>query len=546
VSLKSSLWRYLGLLAVAALAVGVFAGPASAKKLSAKQRAAVRAQLKKQVKKNPAIINRKSFVKKAGRVDFVLPITVRLRGGNLPTNPNSANLDLGASLGNRQVNLGGALGGEIQFHDSYDGGALGNVDIRLFSTSDKSLTTTSIPLLWNTQVSAAGTSWDSNLIRASNPAYPLNPGCGNVHTANANANGNLPFGAGALPTVGGPGLSGVPIYPDLATYAAHGAPTAFAPAAVVRPAPAAPAKAMKTDINDIAAGGVTGDDNIVGANPDPFPVAASHDPGADGTTGQPTTADTVLRTNALKLGVAAPGVVMDSGVEGGENITAGKSGGQANLFGNIPGKSVGIDVTVNLATKINSIIRIVDQDVFEPLVAGNEWPAAVFSCGQIWTGSVQNYIPGVRLQGALKISPGITGDGKLRIAKATLQSHAGSQAEFAVAACLAPYSAYNAEQNGSDTVTPLVPGTPANADGTVSDASLPVKPNEQRTAPAAACNADPTAFIKSTAAGAATVDSLATPDTTDGYSTTSNGSKVSIAAGLSVTNVSADILIGDV
>src|SRR4051794_24888623 len=65
VSLRSSLWRYLGLLAVAALAVGALAGPASAKKMSAKQRAAVRAQLKKEIKKNPKAINRKSFVKRA-------------------------------------------------------------------------------------------------------------------------------------------------------------------------------------------------------------------------------------------------------------------------------------------------------------------------------------------------------------------------------------------------------------------------------------------------------------------------------------------------
>src|SRR5881397_2152085 len=76
VSLRSSLWRYLGLLAVAALAVGVFAGPASAKKMSAKQRVAVRAQLRKQIKKNPAVINRKSFVKRASLVNFKLPVTL--------------------------------------------------------------------------------------------------------------------------------------------------------------------------------------------------------------------------------------------------------------------------------------------------------------------------------------------------------------------------------------------------------------------------------------------------------------------------------------
>src|SRR4051794_9617293 len=126
VSLRSSLWRYLGLLAVAALAVGALAGPASAKKMSAKQRAAVRTQLKKEIKKNPKVINRKSFVKRASLVNFKLPVTIALRGGNTATNPNKANIDLGASLGQREVNLGGSLSAELTFHDSYDGGALGN------------------------------------------------------------------------------------------------------------------------------------------------------------------------------------------------------------------------------------------------------------------------------------------------------------------------------------------------------------------------------------------------------------------------------------
>src|SRR5439155_24453481 len=119
---------------------------------------------------------------------------------------------------------------------------------------------------------------------------------------------------------------------------------------------------------------------------------------------------------------------------GGQNLVLGKSGGQANLFGNIPGKSSGLDVTVNLATKINSILRIQDQDAFEPLIAGGNWPAAVFSCAQVWTGAVQNYIPSVHLNGSLKISPGITSDGHLRIAKATL-GQLGSDSQFAVAAC---------------------------------------------------------------------------------------------------------------
>ena len=66
--------------------------------------------------------------------------------------------------------------------------------------------------------------------------------------------------------------------------------------------------------------------------------------------------------------------------QGSQDTTLGYSGGQANLFGNIPGKNVGVDVTVNLATKINAVARIVDQDVFKQpgLVEGEDFPAAYF------------------------------------------------------------------------------------------------------------------------------------------------------------------------
>src|SRR3954454_2668570 len=190
VSLRSSLWRYLGLLAVAALAVGVFAGPASAKKMSAKQRVAVRAQLRKQIKKNPAVINRKSFVKRASLVNFKLPVTLRLRGATTNANPNKATVDLGASLGQREIDLGGNLAAEITFHDSFDGGALGNVDLDILPSTTKSLTSTSIPLLWNTQVTQPGTRYDANTLGL--PAAAS--GCSNWVGSS-----NLPFGSGLGP-----------------------------------------------------------------------------------------------------------------------------------------------------------------------------------------------------------------------------------------------------------------------------------------------------------------------------------------------------------
>ena len=160
----------------------------------------------------------------------------------------------------------------------------------------------------------------------------------------------------------------------------------------------------------------------------------------------------MLRTNALSLGIAPGGVSvnMSTGTattpgglttaQGSQDVTLGYSGGQANLFGNIPGKNVGIDVTVNLATKINSIVRIMDQDVFKQpsLIEGEPYPAGIFNCRQIVTGAVQNYIPGVRLTGSLRIAPAITKDGKVRIAKATVQSDVNNPDRVALSACLFP------------------------------------------------------------------------------------------------------------
>ena len=180
----------------------------------------------------------------------------------------------------------------------------------------------------------------------------------------------------------------------------------------------------------------------------------------------------MLRTNALSLGIAPGGVSvnMSTGTpttpgglttaQGSQDVTLGYSGGQANLFGNIPGKSVGIDVTVNLATKINSIVRIIDQDVFKApsLVEGEDCPAGIFNCRQVVTGAVQNYIPGVRLTGSLRIAPAITKDGKVRIAKATVQSDVNNPDRVALSACLFPAKPYNAYAPGSsDTAAAKIP-----------------------------------------------------------------------------------------
>jgi hypothetical protein len=501
--------------------------------MSAKQRAAVRTQLKKQIKKNPAVINRKSFVKRASLVNFKLPVTIALRGGNTSANPNKATVDLGASLGNREVDLGGSLAAELTFHDSYDGGALGNVDLSILPSSHHTLQSTSIPLLWNTQVSAGR--YDANSLA---PA-PLVSGCGNFTGSAA-----VPFGAGVL---GGDANAdsvpdGLPGYPFIDPSFSTTSPAGFLP---VKPG--------VDSIDAVVAGKAAGDHNQVGGNPQPFPYSAQSTPG--GFTQPPSPKDTVLRTNALSLGIAPVGteVKQDStgdGVNGSQNIVIGKSGGQANLFGNIPGKSFGIDVTVSLKTRINSILRVVDQDSFGGnLITGARYPAGIFNCRQIWTGGIDNFIPSVRLAGSLKIAPGITSSGKLRIAKATVSSLPGSEARFAVAACLAPYAGYDDPQLLSDSVAPTIPGAAAatGPNNTVPDAGLPANTLAPRaTIPAANCNAAPTALVANSALTPSTVTQLSPTVTGDGYTVTNSGASVSVAADLNVSTISLDVLIGDV
>ncbi len=180
-SLRKHVLQVVALVTAVALVFGAFAGSASAKKLSKGQKAKVRAQLRKQVRKNPGAVKRRSFLRKAALVNFKLPVTIRLRNPcttrtaqnpaptgrrarrrsaarrqncatqgtalNQRTVP-SANVNLGPSLGTRSVAIGGALAAVVEFSDTYDGGALGNVNIKILP-GNKTLTTSSVPLLWN-------------------------------------------------------------------------------------------------------------------------------------------------------------------------------------------------------------------------------------------------------------------------------------------------------------------------------------------------------------------------------------------------------------
>ncbi|MDX6359134.1 MAG: hypothetical protein QOH37_2188 [Nocardioidaceae bacterium] len=481
--------RLLSVVVACGLLLGSFAAVAPAKSLSPKAKAKVRSELRKQVNKNPRVIQRKSFLKKASLVNFKLPITVRLRGSSVASNPNLASIDLGASLGQRRIGLGGKLAGEISFKDSFDGGALGNVDLSL-NPGPKSLSTTSIPLLWNTSVSAPGTNWD----------FPYTgigaTGCGDFTAGTFQA----PYFANA-----GDAAVGSPVAGYVSTVPGIDNP------------------------NLLTATAAVGSLNNLGPDTNPFPQSAQSVP--YGFAQPPSVKDSVFRTAPLDLQIATAGTeVLQSdastnGPQGSQNLVVGKSGGQANLFGNIPGKTYGIDVTVNLATRINSVLRSMDPDLI-PLINGQNWTATYANCRQAYTGAVQNYITGVKLIGNLRISPGITSDGFLRIAKATLTSQ--EPARIALAACLSPYSLVASELLSSDTVSVPVPNLPTN------DSVARATPNTIN------CNATPTKLIQDAPTAPLTAAALA-----NGYSTTADGSRVSVSGDLNVNNVSADVLIGD-
>jgi hypothetical protein len=614
---------------------GAFAGGASAKKVSKKQKAAITKQLRKQIKKNPRVIRSKSFLRKAGLVDFKLPVTIRLRGacptgaggaascpagdGNTALNERgqaSATVDLGTSLGQRTVNLKGSLAAEVTFRDTYDGGALGNVSIEILPSTTKTLATNSVPLLWNPDVDSQSSRVDANFARAAITAgasvAPLltahgweNKLQGCVDQQNEGLS-SRPFATET--TFGGPGTSsysalwygttGIPGpnsgLPGFPVIDPAGPGTLLAPSYYL---PISPGVDSMANLTYGGAFPTAGDpDEYLGTTPTPFPYPAiDPDPYAAGTqTGNPPSSgipandptiainarDTVLRTNALSLGIAPAGQQVDLATgtpiapntyptaQGSQNVILGKSGGEANLFGNIPGKSYGIDVTVSLATKINSIFRIQDQDVYDtPLIAGSQYPAGIFNCRQIWSGVVQNYIPGVRLTGNLRISPAITKDGKLRIAKASVSSHSNEPTRVALSACLMPYRSYSDDNAagypttagaGGPGSTPAVPthaqataGTPSLATTgplsllRYSSDQLPINTDTRVATPSnIPCNATPTPIVRDSSLYGS-VEPMVAASAANGYTTTASGAQATVAGDISVNNLKVDVLVGD-
>jgi hypothetical protein len=601
---------------------GAFAGGASAKKISKAQKAKIAKQLRKQIKKNPRAIRSKSFLRKAALVNFKLPVTIRLRGecpagsggaGSCPADTvgtrsqtglnergtANANVDLGPSLGQRAVNLRGSLAAEVQFRDSYDGGALGNVSIEILPSTTKTLGTNSVPLLWNPDVNSLSSRTDANFARAAIRSGASVAGALNFHGWDNKLQGCTEFKNEAAPSsrtfaLSGSfpgGVAGDGSYSALWYGSSLPGPNGGLPGfPVIDPAVSLTSPAYYLplfpgidSLDNLTYGTgfpATGDDDeYLGSTPTPFPYpAVDPDPSAGDPAIASNAGDTVLRTNALKLGVAPAGQQVDLATgtpiapntlptgQGSQNVIIGKSGGEANLFGNIPGKGYGIDVTVSLATKINSIFRIQDQDVFDtPLVSGSQYPAGIFNCRQIWSGVVQNYIPGIRLSGDLRISPAITKDGKLRIAKATVATIQPDH--VALSACLMPYRSYGQDPAapafptttgaGGPGTSPAVPtqaqalaGTPSLATTTpygvlpYNSNQLPIENVRAATPDTVICNATPTALVRDSSLYGS-VEPKVAASASNGYTTTASGAQATVAGDISVSALKVDVLIGD-
>jgi len=113
---------------------------------------------------------------------------------------------------------------------------------------------------------------------------------------------------------------------------------------------------------------------------------------------------TVFRTTELALGVSS-------------------GGGVANLLN--PAADQGARLALNLNAKIWSVFRTMD-------------PGSPLNCLQAITGYKSNNLP-AKVLGSLTISPGVTGDGRLRLARISVH---GIPTNISVQACLAPEDVY--------------------------------------------------------------------------------------------------------
>ena len=342
----------------------------------------MRNELRLQLRKDPSVIRSRSFLRKAALVNFVLPVTIRLRQrvpgrkrrervvpvrarSPAPRSTSAANptaqVDLGPSLGQRTIALGGSLAAEVQFSDTYDGGALGNVNIKLLPSTKKFISTSSVPILWNPDATDPGTRSDANWIAATTQAggvlsptpsglraglrrLPHQPA--GQHAGRAAGRGPdysaLMYGFQPSPPIApygpGEGLPGYPYY-DPAGPGGTTTPAGYLP---VYPGVDALDRAHVEQRRRQQRRARPGQ------KPFPYPAIA---PG--GFTQPPDVRSTVFRTNALQLAIAAPGIQVDqstgtsvngqpllsNGPQGSQNIIIGTPAARRTCSGTSPARA---------------------------------------------------------------------------------------------------------------------------------------------------------------------------------------------------------------
>ena len=121
------------MLCASLLAGGSLASVASAHHLSKAQKSRIRAKLRREVRANPRIVLKRSFMKQAGQVSFTLPVTLRFRNSDSNI-PSTLNLDLG-TLGVKAIALQGYLQANATFIDPSASGQLGELRVSIPSVA---------------------------------------------------------------------------------------------------------------------------------------------------------------------------------------------------------------------------------------------------------------------------------------------------------------------------------------------------------------------------------------------------------------------------
>jgi len=272
---------------------------------------------------------------------------------------------------------------------------------------------------------------------------------------------------------------------------------------------------LATDIHSIAR-------EVDGNRPAPFGASGAN-------AGFITNAGTVTTLNVTDA----------TGVPSGASISIGPS--QANL--GFPTQRRIVSATGAGTITVTSPVTVVGGEMYGYTPETNGNISAYFNCRQAWTGSVRNYLTGIKLVGALRISPAVTADGKVRIAKVNLRTP--SPVPEALAACLSPYQLYMAGNPlASDFAFPALTPATGHAPGLFLGAEfnpLVVLSGSQlgpSNKPSAKCNAaggplDREPFNTGPQAGGAT----------DLSTILSKGAAVGVSGTLTTT-IKADVIIG--